>query len=56
MRKYTVKIIERLMLFIEVEAESTAEAEMIARDQYNDKIHVLESENFFDVEFVAQNN
>jgi hypothetical protein len=55
MSKYGVKIIERLIKHIEVEAESAGDAETIARDQYNNGIHVLICDDFFDVDFEVKN-
>lgn len=54
MEKYKVQIIERLIKNVEVDAESEADAESIVRDQYNNQVHILDSDDFSDVDFVVK--
>ena len=56
MPKYTVAITERLMRFIDVEADSPEEACGIVEDEYHAQVHILEAEDFVDVNFTAKEN
>ena len=54
MKQYAVKITEILEKVVFVSADSTCEAEEIAREQWNSGIYILDADNFSDVKFEAK--
>ena len=52
-RLFEVTITETSKLTVKVEANNQQEAEQIVSDQWNDGQHVLDYDNFVDVEFDA---
>ena len=56
MAKYTVAITERLMRFVDVEADSPEDACDIVEDEYRAQVHILEAEDFVDVNFAIKEN
>ena len=55
MAEFKVTIIETLKMSVDIEADTKEEAEIIARDQWKDGIHILDSEHFSGVTFEAGN-
>lgn len=51
MKHYKVRIVETLVMNVDVEAESTQEAEQIASDRWRDSEYLLDADNFVGVEF-----
>ena len=56
MKHYNVRIVETLVMNVDVEAESTQEAEQIASDRWRDSEYLLDADNFAGVEFEACEN
>lgn len=54
MKHYKVRIVETLVMNVDVEAESTQEAEQIASDRWRDSEYLLDADNFAGVEFEAR--
>lgn len=54
-KSYRVRITERLVMYVDVEANSKEEAEQIATDNWHNGDYLIDSENFdgVDVETVA---
>ncbi len=53
MSKYSVGITETLQKYVEVEADSLAEAESIVEEEWNDTKHILDAEHFVRADFNA---
>ena len=53
MKHYKVRIVETLVMDVDVEAESTQEAEQIVFDRWRDSEYLLDADNFAGVEFEA---
>ena len=51
MKEFDVTITETLKLTVSVEASSKEEAEQMVNDQWRAGDHVLDADNFVDVEF-----
>lgn len=54
MNHYKVRIVETLVMDVDVEAESAGEAEQIASDRWRDSEYLLDADNFAGVEFEAR--
>ena len=54
MNHYKVRIVETLVMNVNVEAESTQEAEQIVSDRWRDSEYLLDADNFAGVEFEAR--
>lgn len=55
MKEFDVTITETLKLTVTVEASSPEEAEQMVNDQWRAGDHVLDADNFVDVEFESNN-
>ena len=47
MKHYKVRIVETLVMNVDVEAESAGEAEQIVSDRWRDSEYLLDADNFF---------
>ena len=56
MKEYDVTITEKLQTVVTVEANTKEEAEQMVSDQWRSGDHVLDADNFVDVEFEGQEN
>lgn len=54
MKHYKVRIVETLVMDVDVEAESAGEAEQIVSDRWRDSEYLLDADNFAGVEFEAR--
>ena len=54
MKHYKVRIVETLVMNVDVEAESAGEAEQIVCDRWRDSEYLLDADNFAGVEFEAR--
>lgn len=54
MKHYKVRIVETLVMNVDVEAESAGEAEQIVSDRWRDSEYLLDADNFSGVEFEAR--
>ena len=52
MKHYKVRIVETLVMDVDVEAESAGEAEQIVSDRWRDSEYLLDADNFAGVEFM----
>lgn len=52
-KNYKVRIIETLVMTVDVEAHSRDEAEQIASDNWHNSDYILDADNFVGVEFEA---
>jgi len=52
-KNFKVKITETLVMTVDIEADSSEEAEQIAWDRWNDSDYILDADNFVGVEFEA---
>lgn len=54
MKTYDVTITETLQMTIPIEAESLAEAERIAEENWNDSQYILDADHFVGADFKAE--
>ena len=54
LKHYKVRIVETLVMNVDVEAESAGEAEQIVSDRWRDSEYLLDADNFSGVEFEAR--
>ena len=54
MKNYQVTITETLKMTVDVEAESSEEAEAIVEEQWHLGEHILDADNFIGAEFKAK--
>lgn len=54
MKTYDVTITETLRMTVPIEAESRAEAEQIAEENWNDSQYILDADHFVGADFKAK--